>query len=327
MGVNLSTSMEEVEPGEVLRVRKVRKMEFILSEGLVLPEGWRCRSTGKKGFGQYVMSPEGEEFKSPMMALAEMVRRGLPEEELENLRNSMAGWSYSELLPHGWRFKAKKRSGRFKFCKELEFLSYKGERVRGGAQAMKTIGNMDQETVKNFGKFLNGFSKRQRRKNEDGEVVMYSTWQLEVLEGLYRRSTKVTKERVVVVANHLDLTVERVSNWFKNREIKDAKKAKSLLKIEESYEIEVFYVNISDIRELDEKVKSMMTKSQNLILYGNGSHLKKAEICTVCGKEGNNIRAHIEAKHLAGVSIPCNLCGEVFKSRGTLAAHSRKHHM
>merc|ERR1712204_130096 len=147
MGVILSTSMEEVEPGEVLRVRKARKMEFILSERLVLPEGWRCRSTGKKGFGQYVMSPEVEEFKSPMMALAEMVRRGLPEEELENLRNYMAGWSYSELLPHGWRFKAKQRAKRT--FKELEFLSYKGERVRGGAQAMKTIGNMDQETVKN----------------------------------------------------------------------------------------------------------------------------------------------------------------------------------
>merc|ERR1719509_155143 len=91
---------------------------------------------------------------------------------------------------------------------------------------------------------------------------------------------------------------------------------------------EVWSVNISDVQELDEKVKSMMTKSQNSI--PNGPKLfARADICTVCGKEGlgSTIRNHIEANHLAGISIPCNLCEKIFRTRRALQQHARKHHL
>jgi len=85
---------------------------------------------------------------------------------------------------------------------------------------------------------------------------------------------------------------------------------------------EVCNVDISDVVELDEKVKSMMTKSQNSIPNGS-TGMKKADICTVCGKEGlgTNIRNHIEANHLAGVSIPCNFCEKMFRTRKSLVRH------
>ena len=57
-------------------------------------------------------------------------------------------------------------------------------------------------------------------------------------------------------------------------------------------------------RSLDEKVSSMMEKSQNIIKNGRHSDgtivQKKAFICKLCGKEGQvgNIRNHIEANHL-----------------------------
>ena len=74
-----------------------------------------------------------------------------------------------------------------------------------------------------------------------------------------------------------------------------------------------------DLQELDEKVKSMMEKSQNLIPSGT----KKAHICKVCGKEGEGIaiRDHIEANHLEGISLPCNICGKTFRSRNRLRQH------
>ena len=74
-----------------------------------------------------------------------------------------------------------------------------------------------------------------------------------------------------------------------------------------------------DFAALDSKVKSMMEKSQNL----DSSGTKKAYICKVCGKEGAgiNIRDHIEANHLEGVSLPCNVCGKVFRSRSRLRKH------
>ena len=42
-----------------------------------------------------------------------------------------------------------------------------------------------------------------------------------------------------------------------------------------------------------------------------------------CGKEGGmlTIMNHIEANHIAGISIPCGLCGQVVKTRNALANH------
>ena len=74
-----------------------------------------------------------------------------------------------------------------------------------------------------------------------------------------------------------------------------------------------------DLHDLDEKVKSMMEKSQNLA--PNGKSVGHA--CKVCGKEGSgiNIRDHIEANHLEGVSLPCNICGKDCRSRLNLRQH------
>ena len=75
-----------------------------------------------------------------------------------------------------------------------------------------------------------------------------------------------------------------------------------------------------DLKEVDEKVKSMMEKSQNRIREG----LIFANICKVCGKEGDitAIKDHIETHHLEGVSLPCNVCGKVFRSRARLRKHN-----
>jgi len=77
--------------------------------------------------------------------------------------------------------------------------------------------------------------------------------------------------------------------------------------------------NPSDIQELDDLVKSMMTKSQSN--YQNG--MRKNYICTVCGKEGkgNAIKDHIEANHLEGVSLPCGFCEKTFRTRSAFRRH------
>ena len=45
------------------------------------------------------------------------------------------------------------------------------------------------------------------------------------------------------------------------------------------------------------------------------SKRQKAKVYKVCGKEGQSvtIRDHIEANHLAGVSLPCDDCGKLFR--------------
>ena len=78
-----------------------------------------------------------------------------------------------------------------------------------------------------------------------------------------------------------------------------------------------------DLEELEERVQSMMEKSENN--YANQG--RKADRCKVCGKEGmsNAIKDHIEANHLEGIVIPCNLCDKTFRSRNGFRQHKRQH--
>ena len=81
-----------------------------------------------------------------------------------------------------------------------------------------------------------------------------------------------------------------------------------------------------DLQALDEKVKSMMERSQNMIQ--NGKKWATALICKVCGKEGKrqNITDHIEANHLEGISIPCEYCDKAFGARQNLRQHKSNSH-
>ena len=57
-----------------------------------------------------------------------------------------------------------------------------------------------------------------------------------------------------------------------------------------------------DLQHLDNKTNSMMVKTSNR--SANGKLLYK---CTVCGNEApqTNLKNHIEANYLEGISVPC----------------------
>ena len=87
-----------------------------------------------------------------------------------------------------------------------------------------------------------------------------------------------------------------------------------------------FRENVSS-ENLDKEVKSIMIFSDNIAKKGSKS-LGRARICRVCGKEGSmdTIMKHIEANHLNEISIPCNICGKVSKTRNSLAVHKSTVH-
>ena len=78
-----------------------------------------------------------------------------------------------------------------------------------------------------------------------------------------------------------------------------------------------------DLGELEEKMKSLMDAISNLDPSGK----QKAKICKDCGKEGQGkvIKDHIEANHLEGVIIPCNICKKTFRCRNSFRKHAKEH--
>ena len=78
-----------------------------------------------------------------------------------------------------------------------------------------------------------------------------------------------------------------------------------------------------DLQELDEKCSSMMKKTSKRQKNGNVLYS-----CKVCGKKAmsGDLKKHIEANHLEGVSIPCSSCEKTFRSRSLLAKHNYRNH-
>ena len=78
-----------------------------------------------------------------------------------------------------------------------------------------------------------------------------------------------------------------------------------------------------DLKELDNKSNSLMVNTLERNVRGNPIYK-----CTLCGKEAenSNLKKHIEANHLEGISVPCNLCEKTFRTRYSLAVHKHSYH-
>ena len=79
-----------------------------------------------------------------------------------------------------------------------------------------------------------------------------------------------------------------------------------------------------DFHELDQKIMSMIVLGHNRLANGK----QRAAVCQVCGKEAQTslIKDHIEANHIEGITIPCNLCEKKFRTRSAFRSHVRDQH-
>ena len=68
-----------------------------------------------------------------------------------------------------------------------------------------------------------------------------------------------------------------------------------------------------DFQKLDEQINTMMRKSPRKSEVEGALYV--FYVCTICGKEGKSqhVKMHIEANHLEGISIPCNLCEKTLR--------------
>ena len=81
-------------------------------------------------------------------------------------------------------------------------------------------------------------------------------------------------------------------------------------------------IDTGNIEELAEKAKLLMEKTSSVTPDGK----RPLYVCKICGKEGQsiNVQQHIEAAHLEGVALPCNICGKTCRSRDMLRKHPKR---
>merc|ERR1712226_603277 len=73
----------------------------------------------------------------------------------------------------------------------------------------------------------------------------------------------------------------------------------------------------SDLEVLESKIEGIIMKQED------------GWVCRMCGKlskHKNDLKNHIEGKHITGMAHPCNTCGKTYRSRNSLKSHKTQSH-
>ena len=84
----------------------------------------------------------------------------------------------------------------------------------------------------------------------------------------------------------------------------------------------------ADSDQLDEQIKLMIDSSENFVTRKDGKRVKTL-VCKICSKElrdMTDMKRHIEANHLTGVTHSCDVCGKISRSRNGLRKHNYDKH-
>ena len=78
------------------------------------------------------------------------------------------------------------------------------------------------------------------------------------------------------------------------------------------------------LEEEAEVFTELDTAIDQYVVVGEGGTVK----CAECGHKGKkqDVRRHIEAKHVTNTNVFCQLCGKVSATRNGLKRHMKKEH-
>ena len=154
------------------------------------------------------------------------------------------------------------------------------------------------------------------QENLDSFLAIAEELELKGLMGGTKDEETIVNEPERTKPAHRSKSTTSRYNDFEQKPTKGENTASTIVALPSSFS--------GDVGELDERVKSMMENTQSRTAVGG----RMLVICKVCGKEGQHsqIRNHIEANHIEGISIPCIQCEKTFRSRHALECHKYKNH-
>ena len=94
---------------EFLKLRSNPSQKYTwIDGGDSLPPGWKTRTSKGEAKMEWILSPEGQSYRTRFVAIQDMKKQGASHEELKQMKKKMIqyeGWQVSDSLPRGWQFK------------------------------------------------------------------------------------------------------------------------------------------------------------------------------------------------------------------------------
>ena len=171
-------SMPDYTKGDQENIRKIQqrihkdavsRREDWVVDTETLPRGWKKRSTEKQ---EFIMRPDGRQFRSRLAALQTLIRERCPHEDIFSMMSVLhhEGWTQDTLLPVNWFFKKTQSSYDNRSLMDYEVLSSSGDHFMSLKAASKFMmsNKFPQQQIDNF----DSFTKLEFKNN----ILTAHTW-------------------------------------------------------------------------------------------------------------------------------------------------------
>ena len=189
------------------------KLKFDWEEGDdSLPEGWFKRVAEGNAQMEYILSPEGEQFKTRFAAIQNMFKNNADPYIIEQMKSKLTfeGWETIALLPEGWMFKRawEGTDTRGRQISNTHYLTKEGnvyESAKNAIEFMESTGYYNEQDTLNIKDFQNMLCKVSTKKREDWEVdeeTLPSGWKKRItakMEYFLRPDGKQFKSRCIAL--------------------------------------------------------------------------------------------------------------------------------
>ena len=190
----LNASEETIEKcNQFIAEQKPADVKYDWQDGdETVPKGWKLRISESEAEWQWMLSPDGKQFRSRYTALLDMIKKKSKRKEVEEMKVLMMkheGWNKSRLLPTGWLFKVKSEGmgPNNKWYSTIHYLSREGDTFESMKSALDFIQNSEDYTEQDVenGKAFLAEQKAPEKKYEwkDGGDYLPAGWKSRISEG------------------------------------------------------------------------------------------------------------------------------------------------
>ena len=161
-----------------------------------VPKGWKLRISDSEAEWQWMLSPDGCQFRSRYTAVQDMIKRKYKDRDIEEMKELMIlheGWQRSNLLPKNWLFKVvcEGFTKDKKWYSTIHYFSDQGESfgsMKGVLDKLKEV-EVSSQIIENCKQFMVDQKPADVKYDwSDGDHTVPKGWKLRVSDGEHKQS-------------------------------------------------------------------------------------------------------------------------------------------